>query len=108
MADLPRDRIFLGATGHVVALEGSTGREVWRTKLRGRGFVTAGLVDARLLAATGGHLFCLDPVTGAILWENTLKGLGFGLMSIPGSGTSGALEAAAVAAERQRRAAAAT
>jgi outer membrane protein assembly factor BamB len=106
MAELPRDRIFIGASGHVVALEASTGREVWRTKLRGRGFVNAGLVEARLVAATGGHLFCLDPVTGAILWENELKGLGFGLMSLPGNSTSGVLEAAVVAAERQRRAAA--
>ena len=89
-----------------MALEGSSGREVWRTKLRGRGFVNAGLAEGRLLAATGGHLFCLDPVTGAVLWDNELKGLGLGLMSIPGSG--GAVEAAAVAAESQRRAAAAT
>jgi outer membrane protein assembly factor BamB len=108
MAELPRDRIYVGASGHVVALEGSSGREVWRTKLRGRGFVNAGLVEGRLLAATGGHLFCLDPVTGAVLWDNELKGLGFGLMSIPGSAGAGALEAAVVAAERQRRAAAAT
>jgi outer membrane protein assembly factor BamB len=106
MTELPRDRIFVGASGHLVALEGTTGREVWRTKLRGRGFVNAGLVETRLLAATGGHLFCLDPVTGAIVWENELKGLGYGLMSLPGSSASGVLEAAAVAAERQRRAAA--
>ena len=103
---MPRDRRYAGASGHVVALDGSSGREVWRTKLRGRGFVNAGLAEGRLLAATGGHLFCLDPVTGGVLWDNELKGLGFGLMSIPGSGGAGALEAAA--AERQRRAAAAT
>lgn len=108
MAELPRDRIFIGAGGHVVALEASTGREVWRTKLKGSGFVTAGLLGERLLAATGGRLYALDPVTGAILWENPLKGLGFGLVSIPGIGSSGTVEAAALTAERQRRAAAAT
>ena len=38
MAEMPRDRIYVGAQGHVVALEGASGREVWRTKVRGRGF----------------------------------------------------------------------
>jgi hypothetical protein len=104
MAELPRDRIYVGAQGHVVALEGSSGREMWRTKLRGRGFVTTGSQGGRLVAATGGYLFCLDPVTGAILWENALKGLGLGFVSIGGAST---LEAAAVQAERQRHAAAA-
>jgi outer membrane protein assembly factor BamB len=103
MADMPRDRVYVGAQGHVAALEGASGREVWRTKVRGRGFVTVGVQGDRLLAATGGYLFCLDPVTGAILWENALKGLGLGLVSIGGAST---LEAAGVQAERQRRSAA--
>ncbi len=103
MPEMPRDRIYVGAQGHVVALEGATGREVWRTKVRGRSFVTVGVQGERLLAATGGYLFCLDPVTGAILWENALKGLGLGLVSLGGSST---LESAALHAERQRRAAA--
>jgi len=106
MAELPRDRIFVGASGHVVALEASTGREIWRTRLKGRGFVTAGLMGERLIAATGGRLYSLDPVTGSVLWENPLKGLGFGLVSVPGNGSAGTVEAAALAAERQRRAAA--
>jgi len=108
MADLPRDRIYVGVAGHVAALEAITGREVWRTKLRGRGFVTTGLAGERVIAATGGHLFALDPVTGALLWDNELKGLGFGLISIPGAGDSSALHAAAVEAERSHRAAAAS
>jgi len=103
MAEMPRDRIYVGAQGHVVALEGASGREVWRTKVRGRGFVTVGVQGDRLLAATGGYLFCLDPVTGAILWENALKGLGLGLVSLGGAST---LEAAAIQAEHQRRSAA--
>jgi outer membrane protein assembly factor BamB len=107
MADIPRDRIFIGVHGCVVALEATTGREVWRTKLRGQGFVTAGLLGGRLLAATSGRLFSLDPVTGAVLWENRLKGLGFGLISVAGVGANGALEAAAATMENQRRAAAA-
>lgn len=106
MGELPRDRVFVGAGGHLVALEGSTGRELWRTKLRGSGFVSAGLAGERVLAATGGRLFCLDPTTGAVMWENNLKGLGYGLVSVAGIGTSSTVEAAAAQAERQRRAAA--
>lgn len=103
MADMPRDRIFIGAHGHAVALEASTGREVWRTKLRGAGFVSTGVQGDRLLAATGGHLFCIDPVTGRVLWQNELKGLGYGLVSL---GSGSVVEAAAHQAERQRRSAA--
>lgn len=103
MGELPRDRVYVGAQGHVVALEGVSGREVWRTKVRGRGFVTVGVQGERLLAATGGYLYCLDPVTGSIVWENGLKGLGLGIVSISGGST---LESAALQADRQRRAAA--
>jgi outer membrane protein assembly factor BamB len=106
MADLLRDRIYVGAAGHVAAIDAATGRELWRTKLRGRGFVTTGIVGERVVAATGGHLFSLDPATGSIVWDNELKGLGYGLISFPGGAS--ALEAAVAAAERNQRAAAAT
>lgn len=106
MAELPRDRIFAGMAGHVVALDGVTGREAWRTKLRGRGFVTTGLSGSRVIAATGGRVFGLDPVTGAILWENEMKGLGYGLISVPGIGGASEVHAAAAEAERRQRAAA--
>ena len=56
MAELPRDRIYAGIAGQVVALDGVTGREAWRTKLRGRGFVTTGLAAGRVIAATGGRV----------------------------------------------------
>lgn len=106
MAELPRDRIYAGAAGQVVALDAVTGREVWRTKLKGHGFVTTGLAGERVIAATGGHLFALDPVTGSVLWKNELKGLGYGLISMPGIGAGSAIDAAAVEAERRRRASA--
>ena len=108
MSASPRDRIYVGIAGHVTALDALTGREVWRTKLKGRGFVTAGVASDRIIAATSGRVFALDPATGALLWENELKGLGFGLVSVPGIGASPVADAAAVEADRHQRAAAAS
>jgi len=104
MGTAARDRVFVGISGHVVALEVTTGREVWRTKLSGRSFVTTGVSDGKVLAGTRGHLYALDPVTGAVLWENPMKGLGYGLIGMPGSAGT---EAASIEATRQRQAAAA-
>jgi outer membrane protein assembly factor BamB len=107
MAGRLRDRVYIGAKGHVVGLDAATGREVWRTKLRGMGFVTTGIAEERVIAGTGGHLYALDPATGSILWTNSLKGLGLGLISLAGIDGGSAVEAAAVNAEQQRRSAAA-
>jgi outer membrane protein assembly factor BamB len=107
MAGMLRDRIYIGAKGHVVGLDASTGREVWRTKLRGMGFVTTGIAEDRVIAATGGHLYGLDPATGSILWTNALKGLGLGLISLAGIDGGSAFEASAIKTEQQRRNAAA-
>jgi outer membrane protein assembly factor BamB len=74
--------IFIGIYGSVVALDRSTGAEVWRTPLKGGDFVTVALLDGSVYAATKGELFCLDPATGRVLWQNGLKGLGRGLISI--------------------------
>lgn len=54
MAELPRDRIYAGAAGQVVALDAVTGREVWRTKLKGHGFVTTGLSAERRRRSAAG------------------------------------------------------
>lgn len=107
MAELPRDRIYVGLGGHVLAVEASSGREVWRTKLVGRDFVSTMMADGRVIAGTRGRLYSLDPVTGAILWENGMKGLGYGLISLPGTEGAASAEAAAMKAQRQRQAAAA-
>lgn len=105
MPELPRDRTYVGLAGHVIALEESTGREVWRTKLIGRDLVTTAISGGRLLAGTRGRVYALDPLTGAILWENAMKGLGYGFVGFPGTGPAAA---AAARLEQQRRAAAAS
>lgn len=76
--------IFIGIAGTVVALDRSTGSELWRSKLGGD-FVNLFLQDGDLYAATKGEFFCLDPFSGDIRWQNPLKGLGRGLITIAAS-----------------------
>jgi PQQ-like domain len=74
--------IFIGIAGTVLALDRATGREVWRTKLKGSDFANVALLDGDLYATAGGEIFCLDPSTGNLRWKNPLKGLGLGLVTI--------------------------
>jgi outer membrane protein assembly factor BamB len=78
--------IFVGIKGSVVALDRSTGSELWRSELGGD-FVNVVRQDGDLYAAAKGELFCLDPATGSIRWQNPLKGLGRGLVTIAISGS---------------------
>jgi outer membrane protein assembly factor BamB len=72
-----------------MALDRSTGTQVWKTLLKGGDFVNILLGDDELYAATKGELFCLDTATGQIRWRNTLQGLGWGLVSIAAPGGQG-------------------
>jgi outer membrane protein assembly factor BamB len=74
--------IFIGIAGYVIALDRGTGREIWRTALKGGDFVNVALLDDALYATTKGELFCIDPATGILRWQNQLKGLGRGLVTI--------------------------
>ncbi|HYW42100.1 MAG TPA: PQQ-binding-like beta-propeller repeat protein [Bryobacteraceae bacterium] len=76
---------FIGIAGTVVALDRSTGSELWRSKLGGD-FVNVTLQDGDLYAAAKGELFCLDPATGNVRWQNPLKGLGRSLITIAAEG----------------------
>ena len=77
--------IFIGIRGTALALDPSSGSEVWRAVLKGGDFVNVSLVEGTVYAATKGELFALDPATGQILWHNTLKGLGTGFVTMAGS-----------------------
>ena len=92
--------LIIGLGGHVVAIDPSSGEELWRTNLKGSGFVTVSLAPGRIYAGANGELFCLDASTGEILWRNRLKGLGLGIIAFSGS------DAVAEAAAAQQRAAA--
>ena len=89
--------VFVGIKGTALALDRATGREIWRTELKGSDFVNMVLDGNELFATTRGEVFCLDPATGRIRWNNPLKGLGWGLITIATP------EASAVAAMAQYR-----
>jgi PQQ-like domain len=78
--------VVLGVQGHVLALDPSTGEELWRTGLKGAGFVNVTLQGNAVIATTRGEVFALDAATGHINWHNKLKGLGLGFVTIAGSG----------------------
>jgi outer membrane protein assembly factor BamB len=87
--------LYIGCNGHVVAVDPSDGREIWRTGLKAGFFGTAALVDVCVLESNGtvyagsnGHLFALDGKTGDILWHNQLEGLGHNDVTLSIAGAS--------------------
>lgn len=95
MAQQSASTIFIGIRGTVLALETSSGTEVWRTKLSGSHFVNVAVDGEAIYASTNGELFCLSAASGTIRWKNQLKGLGMGLVTIglPGQNTAAAMNA---------------
>ena len=83
-----RRLVFLGVKGMAVALDRDTGREVWRTGLKGSDFVNLVLDGGDLFATARGEVFCLDPASGRIRWKNPLRGMGWGLVTVRTPGTS--------------------
>ena len=77
-----QDTIFIGVQG-----------TIWRTDLKGRGFVNLALQGRMILATTRGEIFSLDRMTGRILWNNQLKGLGLGFVTIAGAAQAPAIAA---------------
>lgn len=78
----PRQLLFIGVSGKVLALDASSGTEIWRTKLKGSGTVLLYRDESQLYATVSGELFCLDPDGGSVRWHNKLKGLGLGIVSM--------------------------
>ena len=96
--------IFIGIKGCVVALDRSTGEEVWRARLTGSDFVNVAVREDDIYATTRGEVFCLSPAGGEVRWHNPLRGLGLGLATI---GVVGVQDAALAEKRRRDRAAAA-
>lgn len=90
--------VYIGIGSHVVALDGATGTELWRTKLKGATLVTVHVDGDAILAGASGEVFCLDAATGALRWHNKLKGLGMGYVTFASSSAVTAA-AAAIAAQ---------
>lgn len=95
------DFLYLSISQHVLALDPTTGQELWRTKLpQASSIVTLLARGPYLFAGLSGYVHALDRFTGKILWSNELKGLGYGqvVMTMPG-GTDAGTDAAAGAAQ---------
>lgn len=90
MAQKGGDLVFVGINGTVVALEKSSGTEVWRTELKGSEFVHLAVDEGNVYASTRGRIYCLSAASGEVRWNNPLKGLGLGLVSIAVPGAQGA------------------
>jgi outer membrane protein assembly factor BamB len=80
--------LVIGIGSHVVAIERSTGEELWRTRLRHATIVTVHVDGPHVFAGASGELFCLDRASGALLWHNKLRGLGVGLVAFGGNGAA--------------------
>ncbi len=96
------DLVFIGIKGSVIALDRSTGEQVWATHLKGVDFVNVVVQGGTVLASCYGELFCLDALTGEALWHNPLKGFGRGLATIATGEFSGSGDAIALAEKRRR------
>ncbi len=84
MATNIRQTLFIGIKGTVIAIDRTSGGELWRTRLKGSGFTNVVLDGDRVLVSVQGQLYCLDASTGQVLWHNPLKGMGYGLCTIAG------------------------
>ncbi len=61
----PADPIFIATKGTVLSLDRNTGRELWRTPLKGWDFVNLTLDDTDLFATTKGRNLLPRPPTPA-------------------------------------------
>jgi len=96
------DLVFIGIKGSVVALNRTTGEQVWVTRLKGSDFVNIVVQNETVLASCYGEIFRLDPLTGNRLWHNPLKGFGMGLATIATEDGLGSGNAPVLAEKRRR------
>jgi hypothetical protein len=94
--------VFIGIKGSVIALNRSTGEQVWATRLRGSDFVNVIVEDDMILASCYGEIYCLDSLTGQKLWHNRLKGYGMDLATIATEANPGGGQRAVLAQKRRR------
>ena len=99
--------VYIGIRGSLICYDIISGKELWRTHLKGSGFVSIYIDDDIILAHTGGHLFGVKKSDGSQIWENKMKGLGYGLASISTMGPGGMEEMAKKITEQKAGAGAA-
>jgi hypothetical protein len=99
--------VHIGIRGTAIALDRASGAEIWRTPLKGAGFVNLVLDGGCLIATTKGEVFCLDPLSGQILWNNPMRGMGLGLATVATPAASSQAIMAELIQQQERAAAAA-
>ena len=85
---MQNDVIYVGLKGSVVALDRQTGKKIWKTHLKGAGFVMVVLDREMVIAHTKGEIFGLRAEDGRVLWSNSLLGMGYGYATIAGASIS--------------------
>lgn len=74
--------LYINIGRSVVAIDRTTGDEIWRLELKSSrllssgSFVTMLVTTDAIYVGAHGELFCLSPDTGVIRWRNSLEGLG--------------------------------
>jgi outer membrane protein assembly factor BamB len=65
---MQNDLFYLGLKGSVTALNRLTGKKIWKTHLKGSGFVMVVLDREMVIAHTKGEVFGLRAEDGRVLW----------------------------------------
>lgn len=92
------NQIYIGVHSFVVCIDRTSGKEIWRTKLKRSHVLSVVLSDEIVIAHSGGNLFGLRADTGEILWKNDLPGLGYGYCTIATSTSQSAVQTSVSAA----------
>jgi outer membrane protein assembly factor BamB len=76
--------LFVGLGKRVIALEKTTGREVWEwTCPRNYGAnVTMLVEEGQLFVSANGYIYCLNGTDGRLMWDNPLTGRGLGIAAL--------------------------
>ena len=103
---MPREQrslLYVGIKGCVVALDRSSGDEIWRAELRTAEFVSVLWDGTGLFAANSGEVWRLNPANGETMWHNEMKRLGRGLVALASSVSVSGGNDTDTAEEKRRR-----
>ena len=82
--------LYLACGGVIAALDGPSGKEIWRTELpEWAGHVTVLHLGDMVFAGSWGRVYGLDAKSGKILWKNGLPGMMFHEVQLSAGGRMG-------------------
>lgn len=96
---------FTTGNGNAIALDARTGKQIWRTHLRGMANMSSPVVmNGRIFVALSspGHIFSLDEAAGRVLWKGSIQGASdTGMGDVPPAADGNIVVMDAVADTRQ-------